>query len=453
MMKVTLGVFLALQVATSSAFMVSPATTSSRSGSSIGLNVINGAAKDAEEDLRLTLKIIMDHAERSATASKKKSSDSQPTESNNKVDKVPVKAEPTQTTESQNKVKKSPKAAEPKPKIRAAEAAEPTPKETPKIEINRQFRFVADDETGFKITDGKPSISCDGRIPGGATLELTHWTDNETPDELYADTSTEMALKLAQHSEYAEAMKDAWILNNHYDTDGVLSVWACLEPEKALEYSDLLIQGAEAGDFGEWSSDEGVKLDCALTKLRSNFDGDGLAFVIVLKDHLSDLLEDLQSTGGKAHAHLWGPGFTRAVASWESLQENKAKFEVYNEDIVIVSRPWSVPAISPYALHRKLKEEGLDLSTKRVLQVLTDAKGARFKYEKVGHGWVQKLIQRPSVPSVNAKKLVEDLNADYEGSNWKEGGEGLVAICQSINITSTPVHELAEYLAKHDDGL
>ena len=105
------------------------------------------------------------------------------------------------------------------------------------------------------------------------------------------------------------------------------------------------------------------------------------------------------------------------------------------------------------SLHRKLKEEGLDLSTKRVLQVLTDAKGARFKYEKVGHGWVQKLIQRPSVPSVNAKKLVEDLNADYEGSNWKEGGEGLVAICQSINITSTPVHELAEYLAKHDDGL
>ena len=124
-----------------------------------------------------------------------------------------------------------------------------------------------------------------------------------------------------------------------------------------------------------------------------------------------------------------------------------------NDDIVIVTRPWSVPAVSPYALHRKLKEDGLDLSTKRILSVLTDAKGARFKYEKVGHGWVNKLLQRPSVPNVDADKLVEDLTKDYQYGDWKKGGDGLVSICQSVNITATPTHEIAEYLAIHDDGL
>ena len=54
------------------------------------------------------------------------------------------------------------------------------------------------------------------------------------------------------------------VLNNHFDTDGVLAVWACLEPTEALRHAALLCEGAEAGDFGEWSSDRGVQLDAAI---------------------------------------------------------------------------------------------------------------------------------------------------------------------------------------------
>ena len=38
-----------------------------------------------------------------------------------------------------------------------------------------------------------------------ATLDLSHWTDNTTPQDLYADTSTEIALNLARSSEYERA--------------------------------------------------------------------------------------------------------------------------------------------------------------------------------------------------------------------------------------------------------
>ena len=64
--------------------------------------------------------------------------------------------------------------------------------------------------------DGRLSLSCDGKVPG-TTLELTHWTNNVTPDELYADTSTEIALNFARErldgGRYLE-FDDAHVLNN-----------------------------------------------------------------------------------------------------------------------------------------------------------------------------------------------------------------------------------------------
>ena len=57
----------------------------------------------------------------------------------------------------------------------------------------------------------------------------------------------------------------ATVLNNHYDTDGLLSVWALLQPEAALQYRQLLVEASEAGDFDEWpASDEGLKLQFAI---------------------------------------------------------------------------------------------------------------------------------------------------------------------------------------------
>ena len=421
------------------------------------LKAIKGAAKDAEEDLRLTIQIIMEHQAKTSGASKE-----QAAEKEEEIEATVEEDEEVVTTEEEEETA----AEEPTGKEEAQQedvvektfmtkTTESTTAELPDIEINRDFRFVDAAEKDFKISDGRPTISCDGRIDiaGGITLELTHWTGNETPDELYADTSTEMALKLATNHEYSEKLKNAWVLNNHYDTDGVLSVWACLKPEEALIYKDLLIQGAEAGDFAEWSSDEGVKLDLALTAYLGRSYGEGTAFVLALQNLFPDILQDLQSTGGEKYADYWKKPFNTVLASWNDLQQEKAKITVFNDDIVIVERPWLVPPVSPYAMSRALKERGIDGTTKRILHVLTDVKGGRFKYEKVGHGWVQKLVQREAVPGVDDNKLVESLNAEYEGSNWKTGGDGLVAICQSAESIPVPVKEVAEYLSKHDDGL
>jgi hypothetical protein len=66
---------------------------------------------------------------------------------------------------------------------------------SPTRPVQRAFQFIPYGE--FAPTQST-TITCDGRVPG-ATLEVTHWTGNDTPDILYADTSTEMAIKLLEY--------------------------------------------------------------------------------------------------------------------------------------------------------------------------------------------------------------------------------------------------------------
>jgi hypothetical protein len=106
--------------------------------------------------------------------------------------------------------------------------------------------------------DGVPKLSVDGTVAN--SLHFSHWQGNKTPTPLKADTSTEIALKLVGSANYGELTEGIELVtNNHFDTDGVLSVWALLAGTRALALREPLIAAAEAGDFSEYSSDDGVK--------------------------------------------------------------------------------------------------------------------------------------------------------------------------------------------------
>ena len=94
--------------------------------------------------------------------------------------------------------------------------------------------------------------------------EIEAIAETVLPVEVKADTSTEIALNLVA-SPNREALTNGidLVTNNHFDTDGTLSVWTVLTGERALSYRDLLIAAAEAGDFSEHSSDDGVRASIA----------------------------------------------------------------------------------------------------------------------------------------------------------------------------------------------
>src|SRR4051794_523463 len=98
-----------------------------------------------------------------------------------------------------------------------------------------------------------PKLSVDGTVAN--SIHFSHWQGNETPASLKADTSTEIALNLVASPQRDELTRGIELVtNNHFDTDGVLSVWTLLQGERALELRERLIPAAEAGDFSEWSS-------------------------------------------------------------------------------------------------------------------------------------------------------------------------------------------------------
>jgi hypothetical protein len=171
------------------------------------------------------------------------------------------------------------------------------------------------------------TLSVDGVMP--SRINLSHWPGNRTPVHLHADTSTEMALKLAAAPNRVEMLRGIEVVtNNHFDTDGLLSAWAVLNPALALERSEQLIAAAEVGDF-EWSTTaEAVKFDITVmafedserSPLAAEFQGttEDEKYQLIydrLLAELPGLLDDVE-----AYRSLWEEEF----AFWEeSMQEMK----------------------------------------------------------------------------------------------------------------------------------
>ena len=190
--------------------------------------------------------------------------------------------------------------------------------------------------------DNVPKLSVDGTVDN--SIHFSHWQGNHTPTELKADTSTEIALNLAVSPNRSQLTNGIELVtNNHFDTDGVLSVWTVLNGERALPYRDLLIAAAEAGDFSEYSSDDGVKISIAIqgsdqaspnnddgsplarSIAGEEIDDDARAYELVLPrvEHLLTNINEYES--------LWREGWDSVTAAIGSFEEGESTVEEYSD--------------------------------------------------------------------------------------------------------------------------
>jgi hypothetical protein len=119
-----------------------------------------------------------------------------------------------------------------------------------------------------------PKLSVDGTVDNA--IHFSHWQGNKTPVQVKADTSTEIALNLVAAPNREELTQEIdLVTNNHFDTDGVLSVWTVLNGERALPLRDQLIAAAVAGDFSELSTTDGVRTSIVIQGSDSPLDNSG----------------------------------------------------------------------------------------------------------------------------------------------------------------------------------
>ncbi|HJP94437.1 MAG TPA: DUF6687 family protein [Pyrinomonadaceae bacterium] len=181
-----------------------------------------------------------------------------------------------------------------------------------------------------------PKVSVDGTVDNA--VHFSHWQGNNTPAEVKADTSTEIALNLvASPNRGALTQGIELVTNNHFDTDGVLSVWTVLNGERALAYRDLLVAAAEAGDFSEYSSEDGVRVSIAiqgsdqaapnsddgspLARMLAgeNVDDDARAYELVLAE-VERLLTNIND-----YESLWREGWNNVAAAIASFERGKSR--------------------------------------------------------------------------------------------------------------------------------
>jgi hypothetical protein len=196
--------------------------------------------------------------------------------------------------------------------------------------------------------DNIPKLSVDGTVDNA--IHFSHWQGNHTPPEVKADTSTEIALNLvASPNRAALTHGIELVTNNHFDTDGVLSVWTVLTGERALAYRDLLIAAAEAGDFSEHSSDDGVKVSIAIQgsdqASPNNDDGSPLARLIAGEEVDDDaraydlVLPQVERllTNINDYESLWHDGWKSVAAAIESFEKGKSSVAEYASHISLVT--------------------------------------------------------------------------------------------------------------------
>ena len=195
-----------------------------------------------------------------------------------------------------------------------------------------------------------PKLSVDGTVDN--SIHFSHWQGNTTPAELKADTSTEIALNLVASPNRAALTNGIELVtNNHFDTDGVLSVWTVLNGERAPAYRDLLISAAEAGDFSEYSSDDGVRVSIAIqgSDQASPNNDDGSPFARLLAGEEVDddaraydlVLPEVERllTNINDYESLWRDGWERVVAAIKSFERGESKVTEYSEISLVTLAP------------------------------------------------------------------------------------------------------------------
>lgn len=122
-------------------------------------------------------------------------------------------------------------------------------------------------------------LSVDGMLAEGPNL--SHWPGNRTPPGWKDDLSTGICMRFARAEKIAQERflgeTDA-VTNDHYDTDGLMSLLAVLHPDVALTKEEVCLAAAGAGDFQRMTTPRGFAIDRIVAKLARPESPVGAAF-------------------------------------------------------------------------------------------------------------------------------------------------------------------------------
>jgi hypothetical protein len=289
--------------------------------------------------------------------------------------------------------------------------------------LPKPFHYVPYNEIG-----DRPNIIADGAPLSSSVLTLSHWPINKTPEALKRDTSTATVFAYLDTPELHQAVEV--VSNNHFDEDGLFSIFALCHSAMALEHRELLMAAALAGDFGICADRVAARLVFVIEAFademtsplpKSVFSGCERQQVSNLYremlDRLPGILEDVD-----AFQAFWVDQDTHLAESRLLIDDGTVKVEQYPEsDLAVVQVPGNIPVRT---VHRYLQSEYAAIhpfaiygvtDCNRIIQIYGDSFDFHYRYES----WLQFVSRRPLL-RVDLDGLTEQLNAlEMAAGNWR----------------------------------
>lgn len=115
----------------------------------------------------------------------------------------------------------------------------------------------------YHLLGDKKNIIVDGRGNENTCLTLSHWPGNPTPSQYKDDLSAQIVFRYIEDQKPVEGV--GVVSNNHFDEDGLVSLYAMLNPERALEMKDFLVEVARAGDFSMCNDTDAARVSFVIS--------------------------------------------------------------------------------------------------------------------------------------------------------------------------------------------
>ena len=272
--------------------------------------------------------------------------------------------------------------------------------------------------------DDVRKLSVDGTVSN--SIHFSHWEGNRTPPAVKADTSTEIALNLVGSPEREQLTEGVELVtNNHFDTDGVLSVWTVMTGERALELRERLIAAAEAGDFSEYSSKDGVRASIVIQGSDAAIPGEDAGSPLVR--HLTNgaIVDEARSyelvlpevervlTRTDDYEPLWRDVWQRIESALESFARGESKVE---EDaatrlslITLAPGLYGSKGFSPVRHAAPFTAISANAHGQVFLIALPMMNGWGYRVDYPYYSWAETIV-RPSIKQRNFKTLITRLD-------------------------------------------
>jgi hypothetical protein len=274
----------------------------------------------------------------------------------------------------------------------------------------------------YNESRSRPNIVVDGSPNEGTVLTLTHWPGFVQPPGLEADLSAQMAFQFVRGNQPPPA---DIVTNNHFDQDGLVSMFAFVAPAQALRHEPLLTDLAAAGDFGTYRFREAARASMALwtyanperSPIAAQLTGSYPEQCAVLYEAMLPRLVDLV-TKPERYADLWADEDAELTATERALASGAISIDEHPAvDLAVVRIASDEPE---HTGHRFAADQqhgahpmAINNATScfRVLRI----HGQRYEYTDRYETWVQYRSRRP-LPRVDLRPLADQLTSAETGA-------------------------------------